>query len=93
MLPSTNMTLAMQYRFAVEICSALVELHTLNPPVIHRDLKPTNILLDKHSEIRLCDFGLSQIDNQSTADQSSIPQINQGAGCFLPLFILAPPCG
>lgn len=42
---------------AVEILEGLDELHALN--VWHLDLKPANILLDKHQHAYLADFGIS----------------------------------
>lgn len=41
---------------AIQICEALKYLHGLEPPVVHRDLTPENLLLNVNGEIKLIDF-------------------------------------
>lgn len=43
------------------VCDALTYLHTRNPPVVHRDIKPGNIKITPEGEINLVDFGLAKI--------------------------------
>ncbi|KAK1931053.1 putative serine/threonine-protein kinase [Phytophthora citrophthora] len=54
---------------ALHVCHALTYLHSLMPPVIHRDLKSRNILLNKGMEAKLTDFGISKerLDQTMTA--------------------------
>jgi len=47
-----------------QIFCALKYLHSAN--IIHRDLKPGNILINKNSEIRICDFGLARFCGEKT---------------------------
>lgn len=41
------------------LCDALVYLHTLTPPVIHGDVTPDNIMIEKSGGIKLMDFDAS----------------------------------
>lgn len=47
-------------RWALELSDVLDYLHTQNPPVIHRDIKPTNIILRKEGRLMLIDFGIAR---------------------------------
>eukprot|EP01124_Arcella_intermedia_P019012 TRINITY_DN26133_c0_g1_i1.p1 TRINITY_DN26133_c0_g1~~TRINITY_DN26133_c0_g1_i1.p1 ORF type:complete len:409 (-),score=85.07 TRINITY_DN26133_c0_g1_i1:108-1334(-) len=44
---------------AISIAKSVEFLHSCN--LIHRDLKSLNLLVNKHFEIKICDFGLSRI--------------------------------
>ncbi len=43
-----------------QICNVLNYLHHLNPPIIFRDLKPTNIMVTARDEIKMIDFGIAR---------------------------------
>ncbi|KAE9457367.1 hypothetical protein C3L33_10730, partial [Rhododendron williamsianum] len=46
-------------RFALQVARAVQHLHSSNPPVIHRDIKSSNVLIDGENNARLGDFGLA----------------------------------
>ena len=46
---------------AVSLCDILTYLHSRTPPVIHRDIKPKNIIVDHQGELWLIDFGISRV--------------------------------
>ena len=48
-------------KWAGQLCEALDYLHRQNPPIIHSDIKPANIMLTPEGDICLIDFNVSQL--------------------------------
>ena len=47
--------------WAIQLCDALGYLHTQKPqPIVFRDMKPSNVMLDQFKRIRLIDFGIAK---------------------------------
>ncbi|HCB48244.1 MAG TPA: protein kinase [Chloroflexi bacterium] len=48
--------------WTIQLCDVLEYLHKHEPsPVVFRDLKPSNIMLDRHGRIRLIDFNIAKV--------------------------------
>ncbi|MCX6612858.1 MAG: serine/threonine-protein kinase, partial [Acidobacteria bacterium] len=65
---------------AIEIsrkaCAGLAAAHSKG--VIHRDLKPHNIMLDRNGEVLICDFGLAAV-----ASELNAAEIRQGTPAYM----------
>ncbi|XP_027352952.1 dual specificity protein kinase shkB-like isoform X2 [Abrus precatorius] len=62
---------------ALDIARGVNYLHHCNPPIIHRDLKSSNILVDKNWTVKVGDFGLSRLKHEtylSTRTGKGTPQ-------------------
>ncbi|KAI3642132.1 hypothetical protein MP228_011687 [Amoeboaphelidium protococcarum] len=71
----------------LQVFNALKYLNSINPPVIHYDLKPANILMFDDG-IKLTDFGLSKIIENDCGD-GDIELTSQFAGTY---YYLPPEC-
>ncbi len=52
---------AQALEWAGQLCEVLDYLHRCTPPIIFRDLKPGNIMLDKSQRVKLIDFGVARL--------------------------------
>ena len=64
-----------------DVCCGLQYLHTRNPPIIHRDLTPNNILLCSHFRAKITDLGVAKVLH--TADAKTLTQ-NPDTNNFMP---------
>ncbi len=48
-------------KWAQQLCDVLNYLHTHEPPIVFRDLKPANVMISESGHIFLIDFGIARI--------------------------------
>ncbi|KAI8548757.1 hypothetical protein RHMOL_Rhmol07G0298500 [Rhododendron molle] len=65
-------------KIALETAQAIAFLHSATPPIYHRDIKSTNILLDNEFKTKVADFGLSRLGLTESSHISTAPQGTPG---------------
>lgn len=72
-----------RFKIAAEIGTGLLFLHQAKPePLVHRDLKPGNILLDGNYVSKISDVGLARLVPPSVADSVTQYRLTSTAGTF-----------
>jgi serine/threonine protein kinase len=56
---------------ARQLCAGLAAVHERG--VLHRDMKPANIMLDEHGEVRITDFGIAALEVDQREAMSGTP--------------------
>jgi len=66
-----QLTVGKSISIAKQVCEGLIEAHKLG--VVHRDLKPNNIMIDKEGNARIMDFGIARsLDTEAITDAKVI---------------------
>ncbi|KAJ0625192.1 putative protein kinase TKL-CTR1-DRK-2 family [Helianthus annuus] len=53
----------------------MIYLHNCQPPIIHRNLKSSNLLVDKNWTLKVGDFGLSRIKHETYLKTNTMKEV------------------
>lgn len=58
--------------WGIQLCDVLGYLHSQNPPIIYRDMKPANVMLRPNGDVTLIDFGTArEFKNRSMVEDTT----------------------
>lgn len=59
-----------QRSFPYVLLQGVLQLHSHKPPILHRDLKSPNMLVDRHWRVKVTDFNLSRMVKSGSTNAS-----------------------
>lgn len=77
-----NMSEEDLWRFIRDVAAGLAYLHSKQPPIIHQDIKPDNILILKNGDFVVTDFGISK-QLRATLRKSALSLNSAGAISYM----------
>lgn len=54
--------------YVIQLCKIVSQLHTSFPPIIHRDIKPTNIIITPNNDVMLIDLNAAKYASEKNED-------------------------
>eukprot|EP00727_Mastigamoeba_balamuthi_P010947 m51a1_g6475 putative adenylate guanylate cyclase (2810) ;mRNA; f:78846-93655 len=93
LLVNESVVIALRMRLAImsDIALGMAYLHHNDPPILHRDLKSSNILLDSNMQAKVSDFGLTLFAQRGSSHKGcaavigtilwTAPEVLDGAAC------------
>jgi serine/threonine protein kinase len=82
----SSLTLLQRLNIAIDVASAMDYLHNdCDPPIVHCDLKPANVLIDEDMVAHVADFGLARFLSQNpTEKHNSTLELKGSIGYIAP---------
>ncbi len=81
LLNQRRLTIAEVKQFALQVIRALGYAHQQG--IVHRDIKPGNVMIDRHGNAKVADFGIASIDSQRQGMQLTVPSTPLGTSDYM----------